>query len=44
MAAHIYEKKGKIAYVTLNRPEKMNALNTELIHELSKDLGRLQGR
>jgi enoyl-CoA hydratase/carnithine racemase len=36
MAGHIYEKKGKVAYVTLNRPEKMNALNTELIHELSR--------
>lgn len=36
MAGAIYEKKGKIAYVTLNRPEKMNALNTELIHELSR--------
>jgi len=31
-----YEKKGTIAYVTLNRPDKMNALNTELIQELSK--------
>jgi enoyl-CoA hydratase/carnithine racemase len=36
MPGHLYEKKGKIAYVTLNRPEKMNALSTELIHELSR--------
>jgi len=36
MAGHLYEKKGKIAYVTLNRPEKMNALNTELLYELSE--------
>jgi enoyl-CoA hydratase/carnithine racemase len=36
MAEHLYEKKGKIAYVTLNRPEKMNALSTGLIHELSR--------
>ena len=36
MSVLLYEKKENIAYVTLNRPEKMNALNTELIHELSK--------
>ena len=29
MAPVIFEKKGKIAYVTINRPESMNALNRE---------------
>ncbi len=32
----LYEKKGRIAYITLNRPEKMNALNTALIYELEE--------
>lgn len=36
MAFHIYEKKGRIAYIRLNRPEKMNALNTALIYELEE--------
>src|ERR1700687_5954917 len=30
----IYEKKGPIAYVTLNRPKVMNALNKATINEL----------
>ena len=33
MAKVIYEKRGKIAYVTLNRPEVMNAIDLEM-HEL----------
>ncbi len=31
-----YEKKGAIAYVTLNRPEKLNAMNAQLHEELGK--------
>jgi len=32
----IYEKRNKIAYITLNRPEVMNCLNHEGIDELAK--------
>src|SRR6266436_5148344 len=31
-----YEKKGRVAYVTINRPEVMNALHPPANHELSQ--------
>ena len=31
-----YEKKGKIAYITLNRPEAMNAMDPEMYRSLSE--------
>ena len=30
-----YEKRGRVAYVTLNRPEVMNALHAQANHELA---------
>src|SRR2546428_8542785 len=30
----LYEKRGGIAYVTVNRPEKLNALNRKVMEEL----------
>jgi enoyl-CoA hydratase len=32
----IYEKKEKVAFITLNRANKRNALNTEIVNELRK--------
>lgn len=36
MSGLIYEKKGKIAYFTLNRPEAMNAIDPEMQEALNK--------
>jgi len=32
----IFEKKGKVAKIILNRPEKLNALSPDLLEELEK--------
>lgn len=34
--AIIYEKKGNIAYIAINRPEAMNAIDIETSKELSE--------
>ena len=32
----LYEKRGAIAYVTVNRPKVLNALNTQTLDELRR--------
>jgi enoyl-CoA hydratase len=38
----LIEKKGKVAYLILNRPEKLNALSFELLTELSQALDEME--
>jgi E-phenylitaconyl-CoA hydratase len=42
MPAVIYETRGRIAYITLNRPEAMNALNTEVRQGITESLRRFR--
>ncbi|MFE4706349.1 enoyl-CoA hydratase-related protein [Peribacillus simplex] len=38
----LIEKKGRIAYIILNRPEKLNALNSQLFQELDAALSDIE--
>ncbi len=38
----LYERKGPIGYITLNRPEKLNALNAGLMTEFQETMGAVE--
>ena len=44
MAVIEYEVRDKIAYVTLNRPETLNAINNEMAGAWNGSLGAIPGR
>ncbi len=39
----LYEEKGPVAIVTVNRPDKLNAINREVFHELRALFGEIAG-
>ncbi len=39
-----YEVRDHKAYITMNRPERMNALSRELMHGLAEAFGEADGR
>ncbi len=43
MAFVEYERRGQIALVTLNRPDKLNALSAEMLDEMAAAWARLEG-
>ena len=44
MAVIEYEVRDKIAYVTLNRPRSLNAINNEMSRILERSLGAISRR
>jgi len=36
MTSVLYEEKAKIAYITLNRPDKLNSISAEMLEELQE--------
>ena len=39
----LYETRGPVSWITLNRPEKLNAINTDMVHGLDAAVRRAEG-